>query len=610
MLGQMKGGVITENDKLMAMEIKEEYEANQKLMESMEKTFTQKLEEAKKQEKIGDSYDPKLPHLVVVNEDPQLSHKLKYSLKDLPVYVGRKQGNPKPKIILSGYGIKVNHAKFYEDKGIHLAPTDPQACEHIFINGKPISTNGVLLKHLDNIILGSTYLLYLEQSGDEYKVDYEMIYDQQQEELEKQNLIKEQDKERQRQAELEQMKSKMEEKFLLEKKQMEENLKKQLEKYEIELKTVNDFKERSQLEKKKKSIQHILDDEEMVKTIQQRLANLENNIFIRQNNKEFIHNSEKFENNLLVLAKKIIKARNMIKKMNRNYHIDLLLSRSIDDVYLKSNEFSSKDEKTHVMFRVENYEQGEVYYWTIDNFNNRYSMLSELYEENESLFDEGKDVNLAIEDDPLWDVSKQSLIGYSFISLKHCLFRCPIDNTTPVFSLLNAHQNASLQYKIEFVDDSGKPCQQMDSSFNIQEGKIVIMKVTIMSIKDMNDLYCKNVSLEYIIFGEMNKTCLNSTNIIERTAIFNTTNTHTFHITNLKNYNYLNEECMIIKIFAVEQVQKLGKLTRKIKLPIENISNSVYLQEKIEIRDRSKTTKASDGKKIEKDKEDKGCILF
>ena len=37
-----------------------------------------------------------LPHLVVLNEDPQLSHKLRYQLSDLSLYVGRKYGNPTP----------------------------------------------------------------------------------------------------------------------------------------------------------------------------------------------------------------------------------------------------------------------------------------------------------------------------------------------------------------------------------------------------------------------------------------------------------------------------------------------------------------------------------
>ena len=89
-----QGGVMGEDDKKAFLELKEEYEANQKMMGDMQKTFEEKLEEARKAEKesIGTQVNISLPHLVVLNEDPQLSHKLKYPLDQPPVYVGRKHG--------------------------------------------------------------------------------------------------------------------------------------------------------------------------------------------------------------------------------------------------------------------------------------------------------------------------------------------------------------------------------------------------------------------------------------------------------------------------------------------------------------------------------------
>ena len=83
------GGVIGEEDKQAFMDLKEQYEANSKVMEEMQKTFSERMEEAKAKDKemIGEKVDINFPHLIVLNEDPQLSHKLKYSLKDLPIYV-------------------------------------------------------------------------------------------------------------------------------------------------------------------------------------------------------------------------------------------------------------------------------------------------------------------------------------------------------------------------------------------------------------------------------------------------------------------------------------------------------------------------------------------
>ena len=108
------GSLQSEEDKQAYNELKEQYDANLNVMKDMEKTFEEKIEEAKKYESLnlGEVVDMNKPHLIVLNEDPQLSYKLKYSLVELPVYVGRKNGKPQPQIVLSGIGIKVNHAIF------------------------------------------------------------------------------------------------------------------------------------------------------------------------------------------------------------------------------------------------------------------------------------------------------------------------------------------------------------------------------------------------------------------------------------------------------------------------------------------------------------------
>lgn len=129
---KISGGPIGEEDKQAFLELKEQYVANTNVMAEMQKSFQEKLEEAKNKDKeqalvLGERIDLSKPHLVVLNEDPQLSKKLKYSLNSLPVYVGRKLGNPPPQICLSGIGIKVNHAVFLLDehrKGVVLKAKD------------------------------------------------------------------------------------------------------------------------------------------------------------------------------------------------------------------------------------------------------------------------------------------------------------------------------------------------------------------------------------------------------------------------------------------------------------------------------------------------------
>ena len=60
---------------------------------------------------VREKEDRSVPHLTNLNEDEQLSGKLFYSFeKEGVIRIGRRTGDPKPHIILSGIRIKENHA--------------------------------------------------------------------------------------------------------------------------------------------------------------------------------------------------------------------------------------------------------------------------------------------------------------------------------------------------------------------------------------------------------------------------------------------------------------------------------------------------------------------
>ena len=168
----------------------------------MQKTFEEKLEEAKKHERetIGNQIDISKPHLVVLNEDQQLSHILKYSLVDLPVTVGRRHTQPPPVIQLSGIGIKSNHANFIKDENnIILKPGDKNSNLYIYVNGKKIDNGGVILNNTDRIIFGtnSIFLFMVKSDGNDiYSIDWEYAQMEIQNEIEKENKRKEEEKEK------------------------------------------------------------------------------------------------------------------------------------------------------------------------------------------------------------------------------------------------------------------------------------------------------------------------------------------------------------------------------------------------------------------------------
>ena len=106
----------------------ETMEENNKAMEDMQKPWHEKLQEEKERDRQKTESEPakkedrRVPHLTNLNEDPQLTGKVYYSLLDCkcmplssfigPVYVGRRNGDPKPQIVLGGVGIRANHAYF------------------------------------------------------------------------------------------------------------------------------------------------------------------------------------------------------------------------------------------------------------------------------------------------------------------------------------------------------------------------------------------------------------------------------------------------------------------------------------------------------------------
>ena len=254
-----------EVDKEAFRELKAQYDETQKLCESMSKTFSERLEEAKKADKeLGiEKLDINKPHLVVLNEDPQLRHKLKYSLKELPIFVGRKHGNPEPKIKLSGIGIKQNHAIFVNgdtENDIILKPNDYEAIKYIYINGKKIkSTDGQKLQHKDRIIFGNnTIMLFMEKSDgkDLYEIDWEMAQNELQNELEEQNKIEEMENEKKKQKAYDILKQSLETKYNKEKQEIENKMNMQLKEYQNKINEMkNQTEEKMKIEKEKNELE-------------------------------------------------------------------------------------------------------------------------------------------------------------------------------------------------------------------------------------------------------------------------------------------------------------------------------------------------------------------
>ncbi|XP_012606659.2 kinesin-like protein KIF28P [Microcebus murinus] len=115
------------------------------------------------------------PHLLNVNEDPQLTGVLKYFIRPGSCDVGQATSNA---ITIQGLGISDKHASFTNSDG-KVMVTPHGKCK-VVVNGVPIATK-TKLQHLDRIILGSNsaylYVGFPSERGSEdlSRFDYDFF---------------------------------------------------------------------------------------------------------------------------------------------------------------------------------------------------------------------------------------------------------------------------------------------------------------------------------------------------------------------------------------------------------------------------------------------------
>jgi len=565
LMGQ--GGVFGDDDKQAFLDLKEQYDANQKVMTDMQKTFEERLEEAKKNEgdHIGQHVEISLPHLVVLNEDPQLSYKLKYQLVDLPVYVGRKHGNPTPQITLSGIGIKQNHAIF-EKQGeeIILKPNDKDAREYIFINGKNIPPEGQIIKTKDRIIFGTnTIFIYMKSSTGEdiYDIDWETAQMELQKEIEEVTKRQNEENEKRKQDEFNLLKKDLEEEFTKKKKEMEEELKKQAEEYQLQLKEMNENAEKQKIEQERLAQEEKL--RQKIEQLEEEKAKKRREFEIKEKNElmkleqakkesEIVRKNEKLESNLTIIMKKLSKLKIIIKEFKRNINLE---------VTLQSNVMEDGDEKNpNIIIRVENYEEGTVYYWTSETFHNRFDLMNDLFER---FYDNDLEIaNIPQEEDPLWDEPTHSLLGYAFYKLEPVAYL--MSNPSSV-SIISPIGNVMGQLEVDIIphDENGNEYDEVPESPSELIGQSLSLKVSIISAKNLPVNFCRNLKVEYQTFydRQVNSTKLYNENDSNLTEFkIGEEFEHKIDYLTKEDVDFLEKEKLCLKVYAYEDVEKKGKI--------------------------------------------------
>ncbi|KAM9324547.1 kinesin-like protein KIF14 [Gastrophryne carolinensis] len=124
--------------------------------ERLEQAEQRKKEETKELQKAGITFkmDNRLPNLVNLNEDPQLSEMLLYMIKEGRTTVGKYQAGASHDIQLSGALIAEDHCVITNiHNTVRITPTGDAKT---FVNGLEISSS-TILHHGDRVILGGDH---------------------------------------------------------------------------------------------------------------------------------------------------------------------------------------------------------------------------------------------------------------------------------------------------------------------------------------------------------------------------------------------------------------------------------------------------------------------
>lgn len=261
------------------------------------------------------------------------------------------------------------------------------------------NNEGFVLKHMDRITFGtnSIFLFMMKSNGEDI---YQYEWEDAQKELEKgiEDINEKQriEDEIKKKHDLEILKNEMEQKFNKEKQEVEEKMKIQLFEYEEKMKEMKESVEQSKLENSRKKVE--IELLEKLKNLDIERSNKKREIEMKEKmllvkkeiEKEMdsLNDNQNFEKILRNTVRKLNKMKIICSEFKRNINLEISIMKEPFD----ENSSSFSYQTTKIMVRVENYEEGTVYYWNTETFYNRYDMMKELFQR----FEEEEEIDLMV----------------------------------------------------------------------------------------------------------------------------------------------------------------------------------------------------------------------
>lgn len=411
-------------------DLEETLTANNMMMKEFEKSFEEKLREEKEKIKKIIKKDLTVAHLTNLNEDPILSGQIYYNLKNINTfYIGRKNGDPEPNMVLMGMGVQKNHAIIErENDNYFLSPCVEDAYNFLFLNGESLKEK-VKLENWDRIVIGITTLFIFKNP--KYDTDprgkitsedfdwehcqtelnrnltpFSMLFNPEEEK-------KKQERYDQIERECERMKEEHEKKI----NQMETQHNNKMNQLEQQFSMIQPSMEMDKEDFIQQEIEKFEEFKNEMETDYQKQMEKEK---LKKENleKEFIDNfkekdKKKLETKMTKINPNIIEVNLIAKELRRNIEFKLHISYFYIDLD-NLTDYENKNKKYRIKVKVINHELGYYYFWDLNKFTSRYFIIKELLDDyyvtnNIPEFSQDKD--------PFWDPPEPERIGEGFLKL-------------------------------------------------------------------------------------------------------------------------------------------------------------------------------------------------
>ena len=457
-------------------ELEKALKSNDFLLKEYEKTFEEKLKEEKEKEAAGDIKDYTCAHLTNLNEDPLLTGQLFHNLEKLDtLYIGRKNGDPMPQIILQAIGIQPNHARIEREGHLYyLLPTCDEAGDFLFLNGENVREK-TQLQHCDRVVFGvSSFFVFKDpKSGLKPRggiIEQDIDWERCQLEMSRRNaaftqgLTNDNNDERTKErfneieAECERMRRDHEEELSRLKEEHANKIETIVHQQSFSQFDAVDREELIQLEMQK--YEQLCGEFEANHAKQLELEKAKKDIVEKEVMNDFREKDRsKLEGKMLKIHPNIIEVNLIAQELRRNVSFSMHISYFYVD--LDNLNRYERQKKYRIKIRVDNHELGYFYYWDLAKFTSRYFLIKELLEK---FYETNSLADLPQESDPFWDPPEHQKAGEGFLKLLSLAYL--MDNPNELVLVGDEGKAGLLKVDCFPSDEKGRPLQPDDPIFD------------------------------------------------------------------------------------------------------------------------------------------------